>query len=183
MSRSFIGAMSAAMLSVLLFSGCSVVEEESLQGWMNEQRAAAKPQIIPIPEPKKFVPQAYTEEGATDPFNFQKLTQALKSESAQTSSNAALIAPELSRRKEALEAFPLDVLTMVGSVQKLGQPMALIKAENLLYQVRVGSYIGLNYGRVMKLEETQITLREIVQDSAGEWTERLVTLPLKEGSK
>lgn len=170
-------------LSIIFISGCSYSEEDSLQTWMNEQRAMAKAIVIPIAEPKKFVPQTYTEDGATDPFNIQKLTQALKNESAQTSSNAALIAPELIRRKEALEAYPLDVLTMVGSVQKMGQPMALIKVENLLYQVRVGSYLGLNYGRVTKVEETLVSLREIVQDSAGEWTERIATLPLKEGSK
>ena len=51
------------------------------------------------------------------------------------------------RRKEPLEAFPLDSMSMVGSVNKLGQPVALLRVDGLLYQVRVGDYLGHNYGR------------------------------------
>jgi type IV pilus assembly protein PilP len=55
--------------------------------------------------------------------------------------------------------------------------------DNLLYQVRLGNYLGQNYGRIQKISETEIVLREIVQDSAGEWIERTATLQLQEGSK
>ena len=55
--------------------------------------------------------------------------------------------------------------------------------DNLLYQVRVGNYIGQNYGRVTLVNETQVSLREIVQDGAGEWTERSATLQLQERSR
>ena len=164
----------------VMLVGCSTSGEEEVQDWMKTQRAEIKPRVTPLSEPKKFVPQAYTEEGSTDPFSIQKLTQALKSEAAQSPTNAALIVPELSRRKEALESFPLDVMTMVGSVLKKGQPMALVKVDNLLYQVRVGNYLGSNYGRVTKVDETQLSIREIVQDAAGEWIERPATLQLQE---
>lgn len=160
--------------------GCSASDEGDLREWMKAQRAEIKPRITPLSEPKKFVPQAYTEENATDPFSVQKLTQAFKNEAAQSPTNAALIVPELSRRKEALESFPLDVMAMVGSVLKKGQPMALVKVDNLLYQVRVGNYLGSNYGRVTKVDETQVSIREIVQDAAGEWIERPATLQLQE---
>ena len=92
-------------------------------------------------------------------------------------------APELARRKEPLEAYPLDSMVMVGSLVKAGQPIALLRVDNLLYQVRAGAYLGQNYGRVMKIGESEIVLREIVQDSAGEWIERKATLQLQEGSK
>ncbi|HXD08143.1 MAG TPA: pilus assembly protein PilP, partial [Burkholderiaceae bacterium] len=69
---------------------------------------------------------------------------------------------------------------MVGSVAKFGRQYALMKVDNLLYQVKVGDYIGQNYGKVTKISETEVALREIVQDAAGEWTERPTTLQLQE---
>ena len=118
-----------------------------------------------------------------EPFNSIKLTQALRRESTQTASNAALIAPEMARRKEPLESYPLDVMAMVGSLDKKGAPTALLKVDNLLYQVRVGNYIGQNYGRITKITENTIQLREIVQDATGDWIERAVSLDLQEDKK
>jgi type IV pilus assembly protein PilP len=150
---------------------------------MSEQRSQTKPQITPISEPKKFSPQAYVQDAAVEPFSNQKLTQALRQQSSTATSNAALVAPELSRRKEPLEAMPLDSVRMVGSLNKSGQLVALIKVDNLLYQVRPGNYLGQNYGRITKVSETEVTLREIVQDAAGEWIERAAALQLQERSK
>ncbi|MGO4393117.1 pilus assembly protein PilP [Variovorax sp. M-6] len=163
-------------------TGCIGSEQENLQRWMAEQRAQVKPSVPPITEPKKFTPQAYSEGAAFDPFNMQKLTQALRRDSAQPSSSG-LIAPELARRKEALEAFPLDSMAMVGSLSRNGQPVALISVDKLLYQVKVGNYLGLNYGLITRISETELGLREIVQDAAGEWIERVATLQLQERSK
>ena len=72
---------------------------------------------------------------------------------------------------------------MVGSVTKQGQPFALLRVDNLLYQVKVGDYLGQNYGRITKITETEIALREIVQDAAGEWIERTSTLQLQEKAR
>jgi type IV pilus assembly protein PilP len=163
-------------------AGCMGSEQEDLQQWMAEQRAQVRPNVPPITEPKKFTPQAYTEASAFEPFNMQKLTQALRRDSAQPSTSG-LIAPELTRRKEALEAFPLDAMAMVGSMNRNGQPVALLSVDKLLYQVRVGNYLGLNYGRITRISETELALREIVQDAAGEWIERVATLQLQERSK
>ena len=173
----------ACAVLFLLLAGCGSSGQEELQQWMTEQRAEIKPKVQPIPEPKKFTPQSYTQEAATDPFSNLKLTQALKRDSAQISANAGLVAPELARRKEPLESFPLDTMSMVGSLVKQGQPVALVKVDNLLYQVRPGNYLGQNYGRIMKVGETEVSLREIVQDAAGEWIERTATLQLQERSK
>ena len=177
------GLPGLAVLAALVLAGCSSSDQEELQQWMTEQRSQTRPKVQPIPEPKKFTPQSYMQEAVTEPFSSQKLAQALKRESSQATSNAGLIAPELQRRKEALEAFPLDAMVMVGSVMRGGKPLALVKVDNLLYQLRLGNYLGQNYGRIQKIAETEIVLREIVQDSAGEWIERTATLQLQEGSK
>jgi type IV pilus assembly protein PilP len=150
---------------------------------MLEERNQTRPKVDPIPAPKQFKPEAYTNAAAIEPFSKEKLTQALKRDSSQAVANGALVAPELARRKEPMEAFPLDAMALVGSIFKAGQPVALVKVDNLLYQVKQGSYLGQNYGKVMKISETEVTLREIVQDAVGEWIERVATLQLQERSK
>ena len=168
---------------LLLVAGCSSSDQEELQQWMAEQRNQTRSRVDRLPEPTKFTPQAYSQEGTIEPFSNQKLAQALKRDSNQSTVNAALIAPELARRKEPLEASPLDSVAMVGSLIKVGRPVALVRVDNLLYQVRVGNYLGQNYGKIIKVSETGISLREIVQDAAGEWIERPATLQLQEVSK
>jgi type IV pilus assembly protein PilP len=180
MTRSLLLVLAAAGL----LTACVGSEHEEINNWMAEQRSVTKPQVQPIPEPKKFTPQGYTQQAALEPFSSQKLTQALKRESQQSgTASAALLAPELNRRKEPLEAYPLDAMSMVGSLNKLGQPVALIKIDNLLYQVKPGNYLGQNYGRITKIGESEVVLRELVQDAAGEWVERVATLQLQEKSK
>jgi len=168
---------------VLGLSGCGSSGDDELRQWMSELRATTKPKVTPLTEPKQFLPQTYAMASGVEPFNSIKLTQALRRESTQTASNAALIAPEMARRKEPLESYPLDVMAMVGSLDKKGAPTALLKVDNLLYQVRVGNYIGQNYGRITKITENTIQLREIVQDATGDWIERAVSLDLQEDKK
>lgn len=169
--------------AVFGLTACGSSDQEELQQWMSEQRNSTKPQVKPLSAPGKFSPQSYGQEGSVEPFSIQKLTQALKQDSNQATANAALVAPELSRRKEALEASPLDAIVMVGSLIKVGQPVALVRVDNLVYQVRPGNYLGQNYGRITKVTETNLALREIVQDAAGEWIERTATLQLLEEKK
>ena len=170
------------VVGVLTLSACGTSDKE-LRSWMTDQRNQSRPKIERLPEPTKFAPQGYTQDGVVEPFSNQKLAQALNRDSNQSTANTALIAPELARRKEPLEASPLDAVAMVGSLIKAGKPVALIRVDNLLYQVRAGNYLGQNFGRITKVSETGLSLREIVQDAAGEWIERTATLQLQEGSK
>ncbi|MEO6322244.1 MAG: pilus assembly protein PilP [Polaromonas sp.] len=170
-------------IALLVLTGCGSSDHEELQQWMTTQRNAARPKISPLVAPTKFTPETYGLEGSIEPFSKQKLVQALKRDSTRATANAALIAPELSRRKEPLEASPLDAVSMVGSLIRAGVPVALVRVDNLIYQVRVGNYLGQNYGRITAVTESSLVLREIVQDAAGEWTERPATLQLLEGTK
>lgn len=177
MSRLISISVAAALTAGLV--GCGA-EQEELQSWMDQQRREAKPNVPPLLPPKRFDPQPYEQMQAVEPFSNQKLTVALKQEARQPNS---LFAGEMNRRKEPLEAYPLDSMKMVGSVAKSGRPTALLKVDSLLYQVKVGDYLGQNYGKVTKIAETEVTLREVVQDAAGEWIERPAALQLQEKSK
>ena len=165
-----------ALLAATLLAACEA-ENQELQSWMEQQRREVRPQVPPLAAPKKFDPVPYANAQQIVPFSTQKLSVASKQETRQPNS---LLASELNRRKEPLESFPLDAMSMVGSVSKAGKPFALLKVDNLLYQVKLGDYLGQNYGRIKRITETEVALREIVQDAAGEWTERPVTLLLQE---
>jgi type IV pilus assembly protein PilP len=136
--------------------------------------------VQPLEVPKKFNPQPYLGSEGIEPFSVQKMAASAKNDSRPAN---PLLTAELDRRKEPLESYPLDTMTMVGSVVKRGQPLALIQVDRLLYSVRVGEYMGQNYGRIMKITETELTLREVVQDAAGEWVERVGTLQLQEKAR
>jgi type IV pilus assembly protein PilP len=177
-SRFALASLSAAVLGMSL-AACTG-EQDELTQWMEQQKREVKPSVLPLSPPKKFDPQPYTALTGVEPFSTQKLTVALKQEARQPNS---MLAAEINRRKEPLEAYPLDSMSMVGSVAKHGQPYALLKVDNLLYQVKVGDYLGQNYGKITKISETEISLREIVQDAAGEWIERPGSLQLQEKSR
>lgn len=178
MSRSL-----SACACALLIAGCTASGQDELQAWMQAERNAIKPSVQPIPEPTRFVPQPYGAEREIPPFSVEKLASLLRGTQTATASSSALIEPELARRRQPLEAFPLDAMTMVGSLDRGGELVALVRVDRLLYQVRPGNYLGQNFGRVTRITETEVVLREIVQDAAGEWIERPGALQLVEEAK
>ncbi|QXZ09864.1 pilus assembly protein PilP [Comamonas sp. Y33R10-2] len=183
MSKFSLNPLLLAFVGSALLMGCTGSDEDQLREWMAQERANAKPFVKPLEEPKPFKPQVYTGAEGMDPFNPLKLIQVLRKESAQSNISTALLTPELNRRKEPLESEPLDAMSMVGSLDKKSEPTALVKVGALLYQVRVGNYLGQNYGKITKITENSIVLREIVQDGGGDWIERTSTLELQEVSK
>ncbi|RVU47421.1 pilus assembly protein PilP [Rubrivivax rivuli] len=162
-----------------LLAACGA-EHDELREWMEQQRREVKPSVQPLQPPKKFDPEPYGVAQGVEPFSTQKLSVALKQEAKQPNS---LLAAELNRRKEPLEAYPLDSMSMVGSVNKEGRPFALLRVDNLLYQVKVGDHLGQNYGLITKIAETEIVLRELVMDASGEMIERPATLQLQERAR
>lgn len=169
----------ALLMVIASIQGCGMHDQEPLAAWMQRERELIKPSVKPIPEPTKFEPYQYLSESLTEPFSKEKLAGILRSGQASVQ-RSALIDAELERRKQPLEAFPLDTMAMVGTLQKKEGLTALIKVGALLYQVKVGTYLGQNFGRVMKIADNEVTLREVAQDAAGEWIERTAALQLQE---
>ena len=167
---------STLLVGALGLAACAGDEDELAQ-WIEQQKREVKPSVEPLSAPKKFNPQPYMALGQVEPFSTQKLAVALKQEARQPNS---LLAAEINRRKEPLEAYPVDSMAMVGSVVRNGRPYALLKVDNLLYQVKPGDYLGQNYGKITQISETNVAYREIVQDAAGEWIERNSALQLQE---
>ena len=149
--RSLVFVLGAAAL----LAGCEADNQE-LQAWMDQQRREVKPSVQALAAPKKFDPVPYVSATAVDPFSTQKLSVAIKQESKQVN---PLFAAEQNRRKDPLESFPLDSMAMVGSLVRKGTPVALLRVDNLLYQVKPGDYLGQNFGKIMRISETEVTLR------------------------
>jgi type IV pilus assembly protein PilP len=176
----FFPAGGSVILIGLLLTACGDPTEE-LRSWTEQQRKDVRPKVSKLEKPPKFEPATYEQVSSVDPFSTQKLAVAVKQESRQPNS---LLAPEMNRRKEPLEAYPLDALRMMGSLMRSsGQYVAILKADNLNFTVTVGNYIGQNFGKITRVTETEVTLREIVQDPAGEWVERISSLQLQEQSQ
>jgi len=167
------------MAVVLGLAGCSDSMGE-LQAWTEQQRREVKYGMQALPAPSRFEPYPYQAQPGPDPFDAQKLAAAMKLESAQASPR---LAAELRRRREPLEAFGLESMAMAGTLLRQGRPVALVSVDRMLYQVRLGDYMGQNNGRVVKIEEGRIELREVVQDAAGDWVERTASVQAREGAR
>lgn len=166
-------------LALTVLAACSSGHQD-LQVWMDETRQATPTVVEKVSEPKRFEPFRYRASDQTDPFSQTRLRIMVASAS---SSAGASLQPDLARRREALEAFPLDTLRMVGNLRQGSANVALLKADTALYQVRVGHHIGQNFGRVTRISESGVFVRELVQDAAGDWVERITELQLQESGK
>jgi len=170
--------ISLAMLSAL--AGCGDGGVQEVRDWMKEVRAQTPVTAQKLSEPKKFVPFTYAGKEELDPYNAAKLSVALAKMQA---SSGGGIKPDLDRRKEPLESYPLDSIKMVGTLEKPGLSYALLQVDKTVFQAKVGNYVGQNFGMVTKITDTEVEIKEIVRDAAGEWTERNAKLELQENKK
>lgn len=157
-----------SLLSLLALTACSGGDEDDLDHWMNERKAHTSSKIQPLPELKPYVPFIYNADGSLhDPFKARR--------AADSSSNG--LKPDFNRPKEPLESFPLESLKFVGFLQQGKKSVALIAApDNTVYQVKVGNYMGQNFGLVTNLSKDEVTVKEMIQDATGEYAERRVTI-------
>jgi type IV pilus assembly protein PilP len=156
--------------AVPLLVGCGGSEDQDLRAWMAEQGASARGKIDPIPPIRPYEAFTYNAFALADPFKPRKI------ESAKGTKG-----PDLARRKEALEAYPLETLAMVGSLARGKSMIGLVKAsDNRVFQVRQGNYVGQNFGVITNVNEVEISLKELFQDGAGDWVERQTKMMLQE---
>jgi type IV pilus assembly protein PilP len=158
--------------ALVVLGGCSS-DIDDLKQFVRESDKRTPSKIDPLQTVKPFEPFAYEGFDLPDPFKPRKLA------GPKNDTNNPL-APDLNRRKEPLEAFPLEQLKMVGTLSQGNDVYALVRAEKTLYRVKKGNYMGQNFGLITDVNDSEIKLKEIVQDSAGDWAERASVLPLLE---
>lgn len=166
-----------AIAGTFALSGCNNGGLDEVRQWMEDTRRQTKVNVPKLSEPKKFLPFSYNQSDSIDPYSPTKLAIALAK--AKGNSNS-MLKPDMERRREALESYPLDTLRMVGTLQKPGINYALILADKTVFHLKVGNYVGQNFGMITNITETAVELKEIVQDASGEWVERQAKLELQE---
>jgi len=169
-------ALSAMVIAVLFLFGCGGEQFSDLKQFVKESGEGLRGRVEPIPEVRQFEPFAYNAFDLADPFKPRKTIADTRG------GTGGGPRPDLNRRKEALEAFPLESLQMVGTLEQKQVRFALIKTPDAnLYRVKSGNYLGQNFGVVTSISESTVTLKEVIQDSSsGSWTERTSSLQLLE---
>lgn len=164
----------AALLAVSL-TGCGGEEFQDLRDFVNNAGADMRGKVEPPPDIKPYEPFAYDNSTSLqDPFKPRK-------QDARNANRAGQNQPDLDRPKEELEDYPLESLKMVGYLYQRNVGHAVVKSsEGKIYRVKAGNYIGLNFGQILSISETEVRIKEMVQDSAGDWTERESSLQLVE---
>jgi len=164
--------IATAFVAALLVAGCGGESHQDLREWMREQGKGAQGKLDPLPQIRPYEPFAYNAFDLPDPFKPRKIEPA---------KGSGGMAPDLARRREPLESFPLESLSMVGTLAKEKSMYALVRTPDKdIYQVRSGNFMGQNFGVITGINDTEIKLKELVQDSAGDWTERSSTLQLQQ---
>jgi type IV pilus assembly protein PilP len=169
-----------AMSGALLLAGCGGEQHSDLKQELQQLTKDLRGRVEPLPQVRPYEPVPYKAEGEVDPFRPERINVAQAGGAAPAGGGRK---PDLDRPKEPLEAFPLESIQMVGTLSQKKETFALVKAGTNLYRVKRGNYMGQNFGLIVAIDESQVSLKELVQDSGGEWVERTSSLQLQEGKK
>jgi type IV pilus assembly protein PilP len=159
----------------LFLAACGGGEYQDLKEELKKLTADMRGKVPPLPVVKPYEPVPYKAFDLPDPFSPAKIELVTKA-----ASTGGGLKPDLNRPKEPLEAFPLESVKVVGMLQQGKLAYALVRADASVYRVKVGSYLGQNFGLITGITDAQVQLRELVQDASGDWTERVSTLQLQE---
>lgn len=166
-------ALTVSLLASLMLIGCAADEHQDLKQWMQEAAKDIKGRIPPLPEIKPFPIVSYDANDMVDPFKPGKIEPERKA-------GGGGLKPDLDRFREPLESYPLESLKMVGFVKDETGMSAIILADKAVHKVKVGNYMGQNFGMIVKITDTEVQLKELVQDPSNDWVERSTSLQLQE---
>ena len=157
----------ASLSALILLTACGKSTDD-LESWVTEVKARKATPIEPIPQMKQYEAFPYQEAGRRSPF-----------EAPAAPASASGTRPDMNRNKEPLEEFPIDALRLVGTIDSKGVVYALIKApDGVVHRVTIKNHLGQNYGQIVGISESEISLIELVPDGFGGWVQRQASLAL-----
>jgi type IV pilus assembly protein PilP len=169
--------LGVAFVSLSLLTACSG-ESDDLRSWMDSVANEQRGKIPPLPKIKVYVPLAYTAASQMDPFDIAKLEPDVKGY-AQGKGAPDFEAREA--RNNIMERYPLESMRMIGYLDINNQPMAAVSFDGMTKQVKVNDWIGMDFGRVVKVTDQEVELEETIQDAGGDWVVRSNSLQLQSG--
>ena len=164
------------LVLAMFLTACGGGEHEDLRAWMTEASKDLRGKIPPLPEIKPYEPVPYTAEAMLDPFNSGKIEPESKGRRGG-GQGPDFEAREL--RNNIMEKYPLESMKMIGFMNINNTPMAAVQVDQLVKQVKVGDYIGLDFGVITRITDQAVEIKEMIEDSTGEWSERMNTLQLQ----
>ncbi len=169
--------------SVLILSACSSSGITDLETFVANVKAENPGRVEPLPELKpfeKYTYSAYLDE-IKDPFITWETINPKADRSKISKGSYGDVFPDGERSRETLESYPLETLTMMGTLEYANENWGLIKApDGIVYRVKGGSYIGQNHGKISRVDSNNILLVEIVSDGLGGWKNRPAELSLND---
>ncbi len=157
------------LTALVLVTACEPGTRD-LEQWVAQTLQQPGGEIEPIPPIAPVETVAYAAYELRDPF--QRRVARPDEDSAEAIA-ANGIRPDPDRRREFLEAFPLDTLEMVGTLELDGVNFALVRDnESVVHRVSAGNYMGTNHGRVVSVGSNRVDLIELYEDARGGWAER-----------
>ena len=176
-NQSYHRRLAIALIAATL-SACSDNNISDLRDWVTSVKKRQKGTVEPLPEIKTVEPFLFKPDDIRDPF-----MQNDKSEIPEESKGDNGIRPDTTRAKEELESYDLDSLRMVGTINQEAQLWGLVRAtDGTIHRVRVGNHIGRNYGKIIRIKDSQIELLEIIPETQGGWRERKAAIELAEAN-
>jgi len=169
-----------ALACMAALAACGGEQFGDLKKELNDMTKDLRGRVEPLPQVRPYEPVAYQAENEVDPFRPARIEVAAAGGAAPAAGGRA---PDMDRPREPLESFPLESIQMVGSLTQGRETFALVKAGPNLYRVRKGNYMGQNFGVITGIDESQISLKELIQEGSGEWVERASALQLQEVKK
>lgn len=165
----------AVVAALVVVSGCTSDGLDDLREFVKNAHADRKPRIEPLPEVRPYEAYAYAAADLADPFS----PANLRPMTAQ--GGVAGPRPDMNRRREPLEEFPLDALKMVGTLSRGPQTWGVIQApDGTVHRVQRGNFVGQNFGRITRVGEEKIDVVELIQGALGDWVEREAGLAIQE---
>jgi type IV pilus assembly protein PilP len=170
-------AVAIALMAVML-TACGGGDLSDLHEWVANVKKRQKGAVESLPEIKTVEPFVFRGEDLRDPF-----IQNERSEQQEEVKSDNGIHPDTARAREELESYELDTLRMVGTINQNNTLWGLVKAvDGTIHRVRVGNYIGRNFGKIIRIKDGEIELLEIIPDSPGGWRERKQSLAMTEAA-
>lgn len=163
----FAARMVALVALPVLLAGCSDPLAD-LRGEIEKAKARPGGRIEPLPEVRPYISVQYTMSEERSPFT-----------PGTDLAGAGGLRPDSDRPREYLEQFPLDTLSMVGTLTLGGVQYGLVRTQDgLIHRVVNGNHLGQNDGRIETIKEAGIEIVEIVPDGLGGYVERQAGLAL-----
>lgn len=162
--------LAGLLLMTLALAACGSGQSD-LEKYIDQVKARPGGRIDPLPQVKPYETFTYDDENLRSPFVPDR-------PSGRAGANGPR--PDSNRPKEYLEQFPIDTLSMAGTLSQGNTTYGLVQTQDgLLHKVRPGNYVGQYDGRVVAVTPSEIKIEELVPDGSGSFYKRSAAIALK----